>query len=157
MADVMRYRNPADPVSYRLDPTGSNPVVVGDLVYMDVSAFYLIPMTAGNGPEFVGVSEGHGPTPVSLIDNEENLVESIRVRAIGIFQMKCTVADVLSHGDKMVIGADAQTLLKQDQEADTEIIAYYWDPLASSAYTVPAGGGQKEFVIAANLPVAGLL
>lgn len=159
--DTYRYVKPADPVSYRLDPAGAaaNQITQGDCVYLDTTNFYLVPMSAGGGlgPKFVGVAEGRGPTPTSNVDISANRVLYCRVKATGIHHFKCTVADALTHGDKMVMGADPQTLLKQTGEADTEIVAYYWDPEASAAYTVPAAGAEKDFVIAANFPAVGLL
>ena len=158
--DTYRYSKPADPVSYRLAPAGAaaNQITQGDCVYLDTTNFYLVPLATGsNGPKFVGVAEGRGPTPTSNVDIEANRVLYARVKATGIHRMKCTVADALTHGDKMVIGADPQSLLKQTGEADTEIIAYYWDPEATAAYTVPAGGAEKDFIIAANFPAVGLL
>ena len=154
MANTYRYSKPGNPASYRFDPSGSNQIEMGDLVYFDVSAFVLKQMTAGNGPEFVGVASDTGPTPASLIDNAANLIENGNVESAGVFRFKTTVADNLNHGDAMVIGADAQTLLKRTAEAVTEIIAYFWNPTGSA--TIVAAGEEQPFLIAANLPVAGI-
>jgi hypothetical protein len=158
--DNYRYKKPGDPVSYRLDPAGAdaNQITQGDAVYLDTSNFYLVPLATGsNGPKFVGIAEGRGPTPVGNVDIEPNRIKFAAVKATGIFRMKCTVADVLTHGDAMVIGADPQSLLKQTGEDDTEIIAYYFDAEASGTFTVPAGGAEAEFVIKANFPTTGIL
>ena len=155
MANVYRYSKPGNPASYRYDPAGANQIEMGDLVFFDVSAFMLKQMTAGNGPEFVGVASDTGPTPASQIDNAPNLIQNGPVESAGVFRVKTTVADSLNHGDPMVIGADAQTLLKQTGEANTEIIAYFWNPTGSAA--VVAAGEEQLFLIAANLPVAGIL
>ncbi|KKM20175.1 hypothetical protein LCGC14_1648060, partial [marine sediment metagenome] len=71
------------------------------------------------------------------------------------FRFKTTAADSLVHGDIMVIGADAQTLLKRTGEALTEVIAYFWNPTGSAA--VVAGGEEQLFLITAQLPAAGIL
>lgn len=156
MANTYRYSKPGDPASYRLNPAGgADQIEVGALVYFDVSAFYLKNMTAGNGPEFVGVASDTGPTPASQIDNAPNLIPNCPIDSSGVFRFKTTVADSLSHGDAMVIGADAQTLLKKTGEAATEIIAYFWNPTGSAA--VVAAGEEQLFLIAVNLPVAGIL
>lgn len=155
MANTYRYSMPGNPASYRYDPAGANQIEMGDLVFFDVSAFMLKQMTAGNGPEFVGVASDTGPTPASQIDNVANLIVNGPVESSGVFRMKTTAADSLSHGDLMVIGADAQTLLKRTGEALTEVIAYFWNPKGSAA--VAAAGEEQQFLIIANLPVAGLL
>lgn len=155
MADALRTEMPANPADYRLDPTGTNPVELGDLVYWDNANRYLKKMTAGNGPNFLGVAEGHGPTPVSQIDNQANLIPSIRVQHTGIARMKTTAADSLSHGDELVIGADAQTVLKRTGEAVTEIIGYVWNPTASAAVT-GAAGVQINVVLSPQYPAVGL-
>jgi len=155
MADVHRYEMPADPADYRLDPAGANPIELGDLVYWDTGNLYLKTMTAGNGPSFVGVAEGHGPTPVSQIDNAPYLIKSIRVRHKGVVRMKTTAADSLSHGDLLVIGADAQTVLKRTAEALTEVIGYVWNPQASAAVT-GAAGVNIDVVLSPQFPAVGL-
>lgn len=157
MADVLRYQMPGNPADYRLDPTvpGGHPIELGDLVYWDSTNRYLEEMAAGNGPSFVGISEGHGPTPTSQVDNAPGLVKAIRVQSKGIVNMKTTAADSLDHGDPLVIGADAQTVLKQTGEADTEIIGYVWNPEASAAVT-GAVGVNIDMLLKANYPAVGL-
>lgn len=155
MANTYRYSKPGNPASYRYDSSGSNQIEMGDLVYFDVSAFVLKQMTAGNGPEFVGVASDTGPTPASQIDNAPSLIVNGPVESAGVFRFKTTAADSLVHGDIMVIGADAQTLLKRTGEALTEVIAYFWNPTGSAA--VVAGGEEQLFLITAQLPAAGIL
>lgn len=158
MANIHRYEMPGDAQDYRVDPTvpAGNPVEMGDMVYWSAGDFFLKVLTAGNGPEFVGVAEGVGPTPTSNIDNVAGLVPSIRVRGKGVFRFKTTAADSLSHGDAMVVGADAQTVLKQTGEADTEIVGYVFNPQADAVVT-GATGVNIDVLVAANFPAVGLI
>jgi hypothetical protein len=155
MANIYRFLKAGNPEAFRLDPTGTNPISLGDLVIWSAADFFLKRLTAGNGPQFIGVAEGVGPTPASSIDNAANLVENIRVRGEGVFRFKGTAADSLSHGDALVIGADAQTVLKRTAEAATEIIGYVWRPTASAAFVV-AAGNEVDVLIAANHPAVGI-
>jgi predicted RecA/RadA family phage recombinase len=154
MANVYRYLKSGNPEAFRLDPTGTNPVSLGDMVMYDTANFYALRLTAGNAPAFIGVAEGVGPTPASAIDNAPNLVDSVKVRAHGIFTFKKTTGDSLVHGDPLVIGADCQTVLKQTAEPDTEIIAYAWLPMASAALT---GAGTVDAVLKCNAPATGII
>ena len=157
MANVHRYEKPGDANNWRVDPTvpGGHPIEMGDMVYWDAANRYLEEMAAGNGPSFVGVAEGVGPTPTSNIDNVAGLVKSIRVRNKGIFRFKTTAADSLNHGDELVIGADAQTVLKRTGEAATEVIGYVWNPEASAAVT-GAAGVEIDVLISPQYPAVGL-
>lgn len=154
MANVYRYLKSGNPEAYRLDPTGTNPVSLGDMVMYDTANFYILRLTAGNAAAFVGVAEGVGPTPASNIDNAPNLVESVTVRAHGIFTFNKTTGDSLVHGDALVIGADCQTVLKQVAEPDSEIIGYAWLPMASAALT---GAGTVDVVLHPNAPATGVV
>ena len=80
MGDVYRYKFQADPTAYRLDPTGSNPISTGDLVFFDTSNRYLKRMDVGaNGPSFVGVASDRGPTPASNVDISANRIKNAPV------------------------------------------------------------------------------
>jgi hypothetical protein len=153
--DVYRYKKQPDPSAYRLDPSGSNPILTGDLVILDTGNFYLKRMVTGQGPKFLGVALDRGPTPASNVDITANRIKNAPVKHTGVFKFKTTNADSLVHGDAMVIGADSQTLLKRTGEAVTEIIAYFWNPEASAA--VAATGEEREFIVQANFPAAGIL
>lgn len=157
MADIHRYEMPGDAQDFRLDPAGANDVEMGDMVYWSAGDFFLkVLATGANGPNFVGVAEGHGPTPTSLIDNAENLIPSIRVRSKGVFRFKTTAADALSHGDELVVGADAQTVLKRTGELAAEIIGYVFNPQASAVIT-GAVGVNVDVLISSNFPTVGLV
>jgi hypothetical protein len=156
MADVYRTLRPVDAEDYRYDQTGSNPIELGDLVCWDTSGrFQYQHCTGANGPYFIGVSENHGPTPTSNIQNAANLLPSGRVRQEGLFTFKTTAGDLLSHGDPLVVGADPQTVLKQTNEAATEIIAYVHEPKQPAAIT-GAAGVTVTIRIAQNFPAFGL-
>jgi len=152
MGDVHRFQAQANPTAYALDASGSNPVSVGDLVRYDATNFYVKRHTAGNGPTFVGVAMGRGPTPSSSVDNASNLIDAVKVQTNGIFTFVKTTGDSLVHGDPLVVGADAQTVLKQTSEDDSEIIGYVWDPLGTAANT---GAGTTDVLIRNNFPATG--
>jgi len=155
MSNNYRYEAQTEPWNHRLDPTGAHPIEMGDLVIW--SGAYIERLVSGqaDGPLFVGVAEGVGPTPTSNIDNATNLVPAIRVREKGIFRFKTTAGDVLNHGDPLVVGADAQTVLLQTIEADTEIIAYVHNPEPAAAVT-GAVGVEVRVRIASNFPAVGI-
>jgi predicted RecA/RadA family phage recombinase len=156
MADELRYEKAVEAEAYRLDPSGTYPVELGDLVYWDSANRWLRLMATGsNGPNFVGCAEGHGPTPASSIDNAPNKIKDIRVRHKGIFRFKTTAAESYDHGDALVIGADAQTILLQGGAAATEVIGYVWNPTASAAVT-GAAGVEIDVLLKSNFPTVGL-
>lgn len=157
MSNNYRYEAQTEPWNHRLDPTGAHPIEMGDLVIWTAAGPYIERLVTGtaSGPLFVGVAEGVGPTPTSNIDNATNLVPAIRVREKGIFRFKTTAGDVLAHGDPLVVGADAQTVLRRTIEAATEIIGYVHNPESAAAVT-GAGGVEVRVRIASNFPAVGI-
>ena len=156
MANVYRYLKSGNPEAYRLDPTGTHQVSMGDLVIYDGSAFYARTMAADSeGPYVIGIAEGVGPTPASVVDNAPNLVDSVKVRSHGIFTMKKTTGDSLVHSDPLKMGADAQTVALATLPGDAAlVIGYVWNPMATGALT---GAGTVDMVLKVNRPATGVI
>ena len=153
MENTYRYLRQGNPEAYRLDPTGTNPVNLGDLVVWDAAGPFARKIVALDASIFLGVAEGVGPTPVSQIDNKPNLVDSVKVRRHGIFTFTKTTGDSLVHGDPLKMGADEQTVALATLPADAALlVGHVHAPLAAAAIT---GAGTVDVEIQGSFPVAG--
>jgi hypothetical protein len=101
---------------------------LGDMLMWDSGA--LTPVTVDtDASKFVGICEGQVPIS-SNIDNVTGLENQVRVNDNGVFLMNTTNGDTLSHGDAVVIGATAQTVVKDT--TDAKIVGYVWLPDGTS-------------------------
>jgi len=148
------YKLQADPAAYAVDTSGSNNIIMGDMVYWYQAGPYVKSLANGQEALFVGVAEGVAPTPAGNIDNTTGLISKVLVRQKGIFALKTTVGETYTHGNALKCGADAQTVTNSTVAlADT--IGYVWRPDGTAALT-GAAGVTVDVAIVQRYPASGL-
>jgi hypothetical protein len=89
--------------------TVSSPINSGDLVYIDQSTYYAKPLDSDANAQYLkGMSVD--TWPVNVYGGTEEQAETIKVRGVGVVEMKTTVGEAYYPDLPVYIGADAQTV-----------------------------------------------
>lgn len=100
----------AQPVPAAIDKTGSNDINQGDQVYFDTTAHQVKALGASddtNAANFYGVA---GSSSYIQPYATKVYADMIPVYNKGIFRFKTTAGDTYTNGNKVYVGADAQTV-----------------------------------------------
>jgi len=154
MANVYRYKKPADPDMYRVDTSGSNNIALGDMLSWYAAGPYAKALASGQEALFCGVAQGVAPTPTSNIDNATGKIDSVNVAHSGVFSFKTTNSESYSHGTAVKCGADAQTVTTSGASA-SNCVGYVWRPNESAALT-GAAGVTVDVLLTVRYPATGL-
>lgn len=112
----------------------------GDMVYWNATAKAAYPLTLdANGAGFMGVSLD--TTPMNVVS--EDYLPTINVRQRGQFEMNSTNGDTYNPGDKVYIGADAQTVTNTAGGKTNVLGTVAMDP---SMVALAGGTGVKVLV-----------
>ena len=121
-------------------PAGATAINSGDLVYYDAVAVIAKPLdTDAHAATFMGVS--FDSTPVDVYSGEN--LPTVNVAARGQFELNSTSGDTYNPGDKVYIGADAQTVTNTAGAMTHPIGTIAMDP---SMVALAGGTGVKVLV-----------